>query len=259
MSFSDEILMAYVDGALDQATRRALEEAMRKDASLARRVAQCKAMRSGRFAGFAPTAEDAATPRLVRPLRQATVVSLDSVRAKREAEHQAARKAQHHRRWSWPEWGALAAMLVLGVLAGKFALSSWHVEGARGGEAISSRDGSLTAQGRLAGALDQQLTSAGAAGPVKIGLSFVALDGSYCRSFITGNGGQELAGLACKAGGEWRIPMLVQNNRAPAQGPYRLAAAEMPTPVLESIDQRINGPALDGKGETEAIQKGWQR
>ena len=76
---------------------------------------------------------------------------------------------------------------------------------------------------------------------------------------VTLQNGQELAGLACKAGGEWRIPMLVQNNRAPAQGPYRLAAAEMPTPVLESIDQRINGPALDGKGETEAIQKGWQR
>jgi hypothetical protein len=33
----------------------------------------------------------------------------------------------------------------------------------------------------------------------------------------------------------------------------------MPTPVLEAIDQRISGPALDGKGESEAIQKGWQR
>ncbi|MGO4467820.1 anti-sigma factor family protein [Pseudoduganella sp. RAF53_2] len=259
MSFSDEILMAYADGELDEATRRALEEAMRKDASLARRVAQHKALRTNVFAAYAPVAEEAVPPRLVRPLRQATVVSLDSVRAKREAEHQAARKARQKRRWSWPEWGALAAMLVVGVVAGKFGLSAWQLDNSRAGETIASRDGSLSAQGRLATALDNQLTSAGAAGPVKIGLSFVAQDGGYCRSFITGNGGQELSGLACKANGEWRIPILVQNNRAPAQGPYRLAAAEMPTPVLEAIDQRINGAALDGKGETDAIQKGWQK
>ena len=39
MSFSDETLIAYAVGELDDATRRAVEDAMRRDASLARRVA----------------------------------------------------------------------------------------------------------------------------------------------------------------------------------------------------------------------------
>jgi hypothetical protein len=48
-------------------------------------------MRNDVFAAFAPVAEEAVPPRLAQPLRQATVVSLDSVRARREAEQQAAR------------------------------------------------------------------------------------------------------------------------------------------------------------------------
>ena len=70
-SFSDEILMAYADGELDEATRRAVEEAMRKDAALARRVAQHKAMRNDVFAAYAPVAEEAVPPRRGRPRRPA--------------------------------------------------------------------------------------------------------------------------------------------------------------------------------------------
>jgi anti-sigma factor RsiW len=39
MTFSDETVMAYVDGELDDATRAALEVAMTTDTDLAERVA----------------------------------------------------------------------------------------------------------------------------------------------------------------------------------------------------------------------------
>jgi anti-sigma factor RsiW len=236
-SFSDEILMAYADGELDEVTRHAVEEAMRKDAALARRVAQHRAMRNDVFAAYAPAAEEAVPPRLSQPLRQATVVSLDSVRARREAEQQAARKASRAPRWSWPEWGAMAAMLPI-----------------EHGETVASRDGVLVAQGRLATALDQQL--AGSGGPVRIGTSFLAQDNSYCRSFTTA---QEVSGLACKQGGAWKVQLALQSQGKGQQGEYRQAAAEMPTQVLDAIDQRIAGQPLDAKAEQEAVQRKWLR
>jgi hypothetical protein len=258
MRFTDDILMAYADGELDAATREALELAMQKDLSLAHRVAQYKAMRADVFASFVPAGEEAGPPRLARPQRRATVVSLDAVRARRDASQHAARKAGRRRAWSWPEFGALAATLVTGVLLGYFAQLHWPIDGTRGGDSIASRDGSLSAQGKLAQALEQQLASAGASGAVKIGSSFLARDGVYCRSFITGSSGQELAGLACKNNGEWRIPVLVQRGRATPQGAYRLAAAEMPPQVLDAIEQRSSGPALDARAELEVAQRGWQ-
>jgi hypothetical protein len=250
-SFSDEILMAYADGELDEVTRHAVEEAMNKDAALARRVAQHKAMRNDVFAAFTPVAEEAVPPRLAQPLRQATVVSLDSVRARREAEQQAARKATRGRRWSWPEWGALAAMLMVGVMAGHYGVGMLPVDQ---GETVASREGVLVAQGRLATALDQQL--AGSGGPVRIGTSFLAQDNSYCRSFTTA---QEMSGLACKQGGAWKVQLAVQSQGKSQQGEYRQAAAEMPTQVLDAIDQRIAGQPLDAKAEQEAVQRKWQR
>ncbi|UGQ47332.1 anti-sigma factor family protein [Massilia endophytica] len=265
MSFSDEILMAYAAGELGADTRRAVELAMHRDAALARRVAQYKAMRNNAFAGFAPAGE--AAPQLVRGLRQATVINLGEVRAKREASQLAARKAAQPSRWSWQVWGALAGVLVIGVLAGKFGLDYFSQPDLGKIDTISSHDGGLTAQGRLAVALDQQLsaegaqlagaapvTAAAAASPVRIGASFVSTEGGYCRSFVSGGHAQDLAGIACKVGQEWRIPMVVQN---PRMGGFR--SPELPAPVLQAVEQRISGELLDPRAEHEAMQRGWQR
>jgi len=55
------------------------------------------------------------------------------------------------------------------------------------------------------------------------------------------------------------VPLMVQNTSKAGQGEYRLAAADMPSVVLEAVDQRISGQPLDAKAEQEAIHKGWQR
>jgi hypothetical protein len=45
------------------------------------------------------------------------------------------------------------------------------------------------------------------------------------------------AGLACRMGGGWKVPVLAQGVRAPAaDGEYRQAGSEMPAAVLEAID-----------------------
>lgn len=267
MSFSDEVLMAYADGMLGAEARRAVEQAMQKDAALARRVAQYQKPQANACAGFAPGEEP--VPQRVQRLRQATVINLGEVRARREASQLAAKKAAQPKRWTWQVWGALGGVLLLGVLGGKFGLDYLAQPDPGKIETIASRDGALTAQGRLAIALDQQLSSTqgaqlaaaglpvsatAAASPVRIGASFVSNDGNYCRSFVSGGSVQDLAGLACRAGQEWRILLAVQNPRL---GGFR--SLELPAPVLQAVEQQISGDLLDPSAEHEAMQRGWQR
>jgi hypothetical protein len=242
MSFSDDILMAYADGELDQATRRAVEAAALRDAVLAQRLARFQTARQ----------------RLAAPRRGATVVQLAAVRATRAATQQAARKARKGWRWSWLEWGALAAVLALGVGLGKFGLADWQPD-PQAPPSVAWRDGALLAQGRLALALDQAPSGAGGVygGTVRIVGSYVAVDGGYCRSF-TANGGagaQGLAGLACKGAGGWRLPVLVQYPAA-ADKPAR---AELPAAVQAVVEQRSNGATLDAAAERDAMQNAWLR
>lgn len=246
MRFTDETLMAFADGELDEPTRRAVELAMRKDPELAAKVAQHRALRADVFGAFAPTLDEPVPPRLKEAVTQGKVVQLDAVRAAR-------RETMAKRRWSWPEWGALAATLVLGVLAGGFGLKS--VQGDAQLATAMGADGTLVARGQLATALTQQLASVPAADPhIKLGVSFVAKDGGYCRSFMLG----AAAGLACRNGSEWKIPVIAEGD-AGAAGAYRQAGSAMPPAVLEAIDQRIAGQALDAKSEQAAAQQGWKR
>ena len=246
MRFSDETLMAFADGELDEPTRRAVELAMRKDPDLAAKVAQHRALRADVFGAFAPTLDEPVPPRLKDAVTQGKVVQLDAVRAAR-------REALARRRWSWPEWGAIAATLVVGVLAGSLGLKG--VQGESGLVTAIGKDGGLVAQGGLASALSRQLASAPPADPhIKMGTTFVAKDGGYCRSFMLG----AAAGLACRNGSEWKIPVMAES--APdASGTYRQAGSTMPPAVLEAIDQRIAGQALDAKAEQAAAQQGWKR
>lgn len=255
MSFSDETLMAYADGELDDAIRLAVEEAMRHDASLVRRVARLRERRDTQFV------EQLSSHGRAR--QSGKVVQLATVRAQRVAAQQAARKAAK-RRWGWLEWSALCLVMVLGLAAGRFGLAHWQprwLNGEAETATLASRNGALLAQGRLDAALSQQMGGAvPSEGDVRIGLSFLSREGGYCRSFTLVGASQDLVGIACRASEEWRIPVLVQNARPlPAMGTYRMAGTEMPTALLEAIDQRIVGGMLDTRAEIEALRRNWQR
>jgi hypothetical protein len=247
MSFSDETLMAFADGELDEPARSAVERAMGTDPALAAKVRQHIALRNDVFRAFAHMLDEPVPARLKQLDQTAKVVRLDTVRATKK------NVVEVPHRWSWPEWGAIAATLVVGVLAGALGLNSL-----RGETQLASSlgsNGTLVARGALDKALTRQLASAQPAGTaVKIGVSFVSRDGQYCRSFTTGAS----AGLACRSGNEWKIPVLAQGGGA-SEGAYRQAGSAMPPAVLEAIDARAAGSALDAQGEQAAAQQGWAR
>lgn len=243
-SFSDETLMAYADGELDEKTSAAVARAIENDGELAARVRQHRSLRVDVFAAFAPIVEEAVPARL--NAAAAGAVDLQAARAARL-------KQQTRRRWEWPEWGALAATLLVGVLAGGVGHQS--LRGDAASASVVGADGALFAHGPLATALSEQLAGAGpSAQGIRIGVSFVGSDGNYCRSFVMGQG----AGLACRRGERWQLPLMAQVDKN-ASGAYQQAGSAMPAAVSDAIDARIAGQTLDAQAEQLARRKGWQR
>ena len=252
MSFSDETLMAFADGELDEATRREVEQAMRQDPALAAKVRQHQALRSNVFNAFSGTLEEEVPQRLQAAARTSKVVHLSNIRQLRTPPPPPA-PAPEKRGWSWPEWGALAATLVMGVIAG--GLGTQELGGSQQFASFDAKANTLTAKGRLEEALSHQLASTTTdADFVRLGVSFMATDGSYCRSFML----PKTAGLACRSGGQWRIPVMA-NSAAGAAGTYRQASNAMPSAVLDMIDQRIAGKPLDANAEKVAQMQGWEK
>ncbi len=266
MNYTNETLMAYADGELDPESRAALALAMQTDPALAAKVAQHQALRQAVFGAFAPVLDEpvptrlraaAATPASAPSTSAGKVVQLNSARAALAAKRGALAAPAPRR--AWPAWGALAASVLVGLVIARGAWQGAAPEpdGARtlAANVLGQNEGRV-AGGALAVALTQQLASAPAdASGIKIGVSFLARDGNYCRSFLLTTS----AGLACQRDGRWAIAVLLDGAVVPGAGNYRQAGSAMPAALLDAIDQRIAGKALDAGAELAASQRGWRR
>lgn len=251
MTFTEETLMAYVDGELDAETSAAVEGAVASDPDVARRVARQKALRQKLRAAFDGVLDESVPYRLLETARSAPSASsetkvTDLSRARAEKAERAGR------RWSWPQWGAMAASLVLGVLVGQALLRE------PAASVIVARDGRLIARQALAEALSSQLSSGQSIDArIGMGLSFRSKSGEYCRTFVLREGGG-LAGLACREGDGWTIQVVAPNESPGSAGAdYRMAGAEIPLVVLKAVEERIEGVPLDASGEAEARKRNW--
>lgn len=238
MKLSDDVLMAYARGQLDGQERSEVERAMRADPAVAARVARHRALRAHAYHVYGAVLNDAA-PRVAAT--GGKVVQLDAVRAARQQTQQGQQPPPARAPWTWHKWTVLAAALAIGALEGVFAYSL--MQGEPGIPGFDGKGGALVAQGALAKALSRQLS--GGEGNIRIGESFMATDGSYCRSFAFGGAG----GLACHAGERWHIAALAETG----------ADNALPKPVRDVIAERINGAPLDLQGERSALEQGWRR
>lgn len=150
--------------------------------------------------------------------------------------------------WGWARWGGMAASLAVGAIAGVLFMADRG-----GGTLVREHGGQLVAAAALAHALDAQLASEPAA-DVAVQLSFVDHSGRYCRTFSA----DALAGLACREGARWAVVATAQAQSRPG-GAMRQAASSLPRPVLDAVDARIAGSALDAPQERAAREHGWQK
>lgn len=238
-AWSDETIAAYVDGELDVALRAELEAALAADPALAERVEQERALRSRVEAAFGAVLDEPVPQRLLEALQPPAVIDLAAARAERE-----------RRRWHWPEWGAMAACLAIGLFIGRALLAPAD------GAPFANEAGRLLARGALDRALTMQLAG-DPGGGVTLPVSFASTDGRWCRSFVLAR--ESLAGLACRADGGWQVELLATAEPAAPAGSVRPAATALPEPVLRAIDARIAGEPLDAAAERAAQAGGWRR
>lgn len=287
----DLTLMAYADGQLEAAAALAVEQALARNPALAARVQAHQALARRVAAAFGP-ALDEPVPARLQSLLQATpppasssakaAAVADFAAARADREERAARSARAAAAaeptdaaaktpaWGdgWARWGGMAASLVLGLLLGLGA-PQWGGGGGGAGRGDGGGDVAgdgfaisgtrLLATGAVAQALQTQ--PSGAAGAVAVTLSFVDREGRYCRAFSTAGQG----GLACREGGRWAMTAWVAQTppAATAPGaaptPMRQANTALPAAVLQEVDARIAGSALDASAEAAALQRGWAR
>lgn len=247
MQFSDETLMAYADGEADADTRRQIEAAIELDPTLAERVAKHRALRADLGAAFGGVLDEPVPSRLLDAAnsspatkRSATVTDLSAARAAKSGD----KKSQS---WSWPEWTAIAASLLIGVLAGRSALQPAQ------SEMFATTSGGIVATGELSAALSDQLSGTAKDANVQIGLSFRAKGGDYCRSFAAGTA----AGFACREDAQWRVRALNEVGTHATSDEYRMAGSELPPAILSAIDDVMEGEALDQEQEQAARERGW--
>lgn len=241
MKFSDEMLMAYADGELDLVTRAEIESAMAADPQVARAVERHRALAARLRAGYdgvlaEPVPEELAA--LVARPSAAPVADLAAMRAQRVGARGLGRL---------PQWAALAASVVVGVLVGVLLTRSPRPP-------YEAAGGALVAHGALDLALSDQLAATSGESGVAIGITFKNREGRFCRTF-TMQRDAPVSGLACRGAQHWAIEVLAA---APAlQGELRPAAA-MPIAVLHAVDAAIVGEPLDAGAEVRARDAGWR-
>ncbi|NWK95541.1 anti-sigma factor [Sphingobium lactosutens] len=229
MSQIDEaMLIALVDGELDEVNRRRVERVVADDPALAERLEMHRSLRARLTGHYALVAEEPVPDRLRALLEESeTVVPI-------------ARPAPRWRNWAMG--GAIAASLVLGLGIGRMS----------GGDAgpIGMRNGVMVAQGPLAKALDTQLASAQQGAAIRIGLSFQRKGGGWCRSFDGA-----VAGVACRHGEGWQVQQALPGMWPGTE--YRQASSA-DARVMATVDALIEGAPADAAGEKAAQAGGWR-
>jgi hypothetical protein len=229
----DEKLIAFIDGELrgteeEEHIARALSE----NPELQARFEAHAQLRGKLFKAYEPVLDEPVPAQLMAAAqgaaREAKVVDLG---ARRRAV------------WSAREWSAMAASLAAGLFIG------WGALNAQAPLIAVTADG-MSARGALERALDAQLAS-DEARAVRIGLSFRAVDGGYCRTFeLTQRG---TSGIACREADGWAVAMTAAHG---AEGEIRMAGAS--EAVLNVVATMIDGEPLDAEGEAQARDAGWE-
>lgn len=226
----EAMLIAWVDGELDEVTRRRVDRAVADDPALAERLEKHRRLRERLSGHYAPV-EAEPVPAGMRALLEesAKVASF-------------ARPAAS--RWrNWGIGGAIAASLVLGLGIG-------HLSGGPAGP-VAVKNGAMVAQGELASALDMQLASAQEGAAIRIGLSFRRKGGGWCRSFE----GQAVSGVACREGEGWQVQQLVPGA---VQGTDYRQASSGDARIMATVDALMEDAPADAMQEKAARERGWR-
>lgn len=235
MNISEETLMAFGDGELEGAEREEVERALALDPELRASLEEQRRLRRVLSGHYGPVAQEDVPEKLLAILGAAKaegVVSLGTARQKRRPTPRL-----------WQRYGAIAATLAVGIIAGRLVPVGLD-------SPIAIQDGVLVAQRDLANALETQLASRqDANSATRIGLTFADRQGRICRTFDAST----ISGLACRADGDWQVLLASAGERQDSQ--FRQAGSSA---IVEAAQEMMATPPLDAEDERKAMEAGWK-
>lgn len=232
MTVDDDLLMAFVDGELDEVSRARVERAVAEDPALRARLEQQQRLRALLADHYGPVADEE-VPERFRAMLETNVVPLTAA-TRRPA------------RPLWQTLTALAATLVLGLAIGRTLL-------APAGGPFAVEGGTMVARGELAEALETQLASAQTQGAAtRIGVTFANGDGRPCRTFDSA----AAAGIACRNDAGWQV-LMTAAGAGSQRTDYRQAGADNLI-VQQAAQEMMAGEPYDDAAERRARDSGWR-
>lgn len=261
--FTDTQLAAFLDGTLeDAALLDAIEAAINDDPALADRVEAlaaaddhtAQAVRDAFAPVLAAPVPDHLTQIVAQPAQPA-VVDLAAVRAARSLPKPANDMGSG---WRWPQFGAMAACLALGVMIGGPLLTGGAAGGAQGGALVLAAVEGPSTPPAVAAMLDSapsgQAVDLASLGTGEVVLTFRNADGALCRQFMVEAGSSTSDALACAgADGGWQVEAF--GRRAAPVGEMKLAGGDAAVSVVAAVDAMIASDALIGADEAAQLKQ----
>lgn len=222
MELNDELLSAYLDNALDAATRARVEHALDADPGARLRLENMRQADQALRNAMPPRGGD----------------NFEAMLQERLAGRSAAPGA-----WSgFLPWGVAASLagLMVGYLLPR-------MDTGKGPEVLSAT---------LARALDTRRSGAPVNDGMQVLLTFQAADGRYCRLFRAGEADAMGEGLACRDDSKWKLTAWDASAPESVDG-FRTAGASA---LVDGVMVVLGGkPAMEADEEDVVIKDGWRR
>lgn len=244
---SDEQLVAFLHAQLTEDEMAAVEAALSADPGLAERAEMLAQQDDDIRDAFAPVLHAPVPDRLssaaTMPGETGTVIDFQAAKSRRASG-----------RWGFPQWGAMAASLALGLVAGQSLLDK-NVASSSGSLVMASADGlqvSSSVADVLSASSSGQSVAVEGLGAVTVAITFRAEDARVCRQFSLRGEGHVDDAVACRDGAHWTLEALGRRPGSP--GDIRTASGDAARPVVVAVDALITGEPLVGEAEAEALR-----
>lgn len=255
MSFSDEDLSAYLDGAAPAALRAAIDDARTHDDVLERRLNALSRVDEAVRAAYGPIALEPVPTRVAMTLQPRRPESLITRLGSWMTELSAGSGAPITRRVT-----AFAMTAIAAFLAGVTAISVKPST-----PSTSMLDGYIRADHPLHGVFERQPSGA----RVVLGgvneteatplLTFQSVSGEYCREIQTQTSAGSMLIVGCRGERAWRIVVAEQTEvSASSETLFATASGDAGAAVAQVLDSLVEGDALSRTDEELLISRGWQ-
>jgi anti-sigma factor RsiW len=253
-NWDDARLRAYLRGELGAAEMDAVDAALADDPHLADRLLQLAEADDDREDRVTEQVRFAFAPIEAMPVPAAMTAAVDRAEPGQSnvVDFAAAATARRLPRWGWPQVGAMAASLAIGVfvgqgiMAGRGAPATALVVASANGANVTAPVAAML--DKAASGTPQQLAGLGAG---QVVITFRDGDGQLCRQFQIAGDAATTDAISCRVDGSWTVEAL--GVRAAAGDGMRTASGDAAPSVLAAVDAMIVGDVLVGRDEAAAL------